>query len=213
MEKTVLKQGLASFIAIASIMVVVLFLNKTTNILKPEPTPSRSEYPDFEIITDLNNKNHFISLIDNSKVKDGNIAGYADLKLKSEGKFARAYLYVETSVNDKPISQFESVYALLNEKGGHLFRPNSLKTPPSNNRTRLLFALNDLSYIPKSIYELRPVGYSETKSFRKTSWFSDIDNNEELHFIGFLGSVVDGFIDAKIYYECQNGSECKILKL
>lgn len=221
MSKHLVKQTFSTILAIATVVAILVFLNKYTDIFKSSPSPSPtvtiapSEYPDYDIIKRLEREGSFVHLIVEAKDRGQreleNQVGSRTGWLNINGKFSRAYLYAEASINDRPISQFESVFVKLNYIGGHLFRPNSLKVPASENRTELLYALSDASYITQKDFYSSPVGYSDSKPFAKINWFGFLNLKSRISFTGFLASEIDGSIDMKLFYECAPETpDCKI---
>ena len=216
------KKSIISALILTLTTVVVFFLIKGVAHIFPESTPSptatviQSQFPDFDIIKSLDTDAKFVHLINNASDRNDseaqNQVGARSLSLTVHGKIARAYVYVEASVNNKPISKFESVYIKFNGLGGHLFRPNSLPAPALENATRLLYALNDVSYITPTAYVTYPVGYSDTKAFVKADWFSFLKDGLRVRFAGFFGSQIDGRIDMKLYYQCDPSTlDCSIV--
>ena len=168
---------------------------------KPQPKPS--EYPDYDSLknlTPLTIIEDAISWSPEAKVE--NIIGYSK-QLKSFGQFARIYLYAEGSVNNKPLTQYESLYVKMNNSGGHLFRPQSLKIPP-DTITQLLYAINNIPY-------LTSIPYSENKTPFTADWFQFFKNNSSITLNVFISSLKPATINKIIlYYDCVEGSDCKI---
>ncbi|MBZ9572484.1 hypothetical protein KJA15_04080 [Patescibacteria group bacterium] len=166
-------------------------------------SPAPSEYPDYEGLKDITS----LVLLEKNEswVPEGkkeNIIGYTK-NLESKGRFSRIYLYAEVSVNSKPLTQYESLYVKFNYTGGHLFRPQSLKIPP-NTITRLLYAINNVSY-------LATIPYSESKTPLTVNWFEFFKDNSLIRFDVFISSLKPATIDnILLYYDCAEGSECKI---
>lgn len=173
--------------------------------LVEKPQPKLSEYPDYESLNDLSQ----LTIIENvaswsPEAKLTNIISYQK-QLKSVGQFARIYLYAEVSVNDKPLTQYESLYIKLNNIGGHLFRPQSLKIPP-DTITKLLYAINNVPY-------LTHVPYSENKIPFNADWFKLFGNGSSVNFYIYISSLNPATINKIIfYYKCAEGSDCRIEK-
>jgi len=168
---------------------------------KPEPKPS--EYPDYNSLKDLTP----LVIIENKvswspEGKPEKIIGY-EKHLKSIGQFARIYLYVEVSVNNKPLTQYESLYIKFNNEGGHIFRPQSLKIP-AGTITRLLYAINNIPY-------LSSIPYSESKTPLTTNWFNFFKDDSLITVNIFISSLKPATINKiMLYYDCAEGSDCKI---
>lgn len=165
-----------------------------------KPPPVFSEYPDYDAIQGLNSQ----VVIENqvSWSPKGKIIGHERI-LQVKGQFSRIYLYAEVSVNNKPLTQYESLYIKANNQGGHIFRPRSLKIPP-NTITRLLYAANNISYLPT-------IPYSETKIPLTTDWFELFKDGKLIKFNTFISSLKPATINKiVIYYDCIEGIDCKI---
>ncbi len=168
---------------------------------KPKPEPS--EYPDYDSLEDLNSLiiiKDKISWSPEGKIEK--IIAYQK-QLESVGQFAKIYLYAEVSINDKPLTQYESLYVKLDNEGGHLFRPQSLKIP-ADTITRLLYAINNVPY-------LETVPYSENKTPIATNWFQLFKNNSIITLNTFISSLKPATINKIIfYYNCAEDSNCSI---
>jgi len=162
-----------------------------------------SEYPDYDSLKDLTP----LMIIDNQiswspEAKTENIIGYPK-QIKSIGRFARVYLYAEASVNNKPLTQYESLYIKFNNEGGHLFRSQSLKIP-SDTITKLLYAVNNVPY-------LEHVPYSENKIPLTTDWFQFFKDDPSISFYAYISSLRPATINKIVlYYGCAEDSNCKI---
>jgi|SRR3989344_2460271 len=203
-KKTILG-AVALIVSIIVIFFLIQGLNRIFNQPMPTPIPSTSvppsQYPDYDITQNLKSISLIASASDRNDRPNqvGNRSGWLEVK----GKIAKAYLYAEMNVNGKPISQYESLFIKMDYRGGHLFRPDSLKTPPSETRTRLLYSLRNVSYIPQVTFNSYPVGYSDSKPHTYLDWLTPLTTKTRVSFAGFFGSVIDGFVDVKLYYECD----------
>lgn len=171
--------------------------------INPEPEPKPSEYPDYDILKSLN----ALTLIENKVswspegIKE-KIIRY-EVKLKSTGQFAKIYLYAEVSSTNKPFTQYESLYIRFNNEGGHIFRPQSLKIP-ADTTTRLLYAINNIPYLPS-------IPYSENKTPLTTNWFNFFKDDLLITVNIFVSSLKPAMLNKIIlYYDCVDGSDCKI---
>jgi len=170
-------------------------------IAKPQPAPS--EYPDYDSLKDLTP----LTIIDNQiswspKGDPKQIIGYSK-QLKSTGQFASIYLYAEVSINNKPLTQYESLYIKFNNAGGHLFRPQSLKIP-TDTITKLLYAANNIPYLANA-------PYSENKTPLTTDWFQFFKDGSSISFYSFISSLKPAMINKIVlYYGCAEGSNCKV---
>lgn len=176
---------------------------------KPKP----SEYPDFESLTTLKNTvlvENFDSYTPDGKILNQNIKSGIILR---NGKLSKGYLEIKASKDNKPLTVWESIYfkapyGIANDNlfGGHIFRPNSLKVP-TNDKTHLLFALNEIPF-------LSSIPYSESATPKKYDLFKILNENKEVNFLTFISSLNPAKIESiKIYYECDktfNDGNCEI---
>lgn len=141
------------------------------------------------------------------------------INLEVKGKFSRVYLYTETSVNNKPLTDWDSLYIgfrfsnfPLNGINGHLFRPGSLPVPQDNKTTRLLFNTSAVQYIQ--------LPYSASKIPNTLDWFNNTfnssayqsENPRKVYFDTFISTTQTGTIHLiALYYSCAEDSpECYI---
>ena len=176
-------------------------------------TSKISDYPDYDSLSTLNNVTlvkDFDSYTPEGKLLDKDIINGIILK---NGKITKGYLEIIASINNKPLTTWESIYfkAPYNVEnnylfGGHIFRPDSLKVP-ANDKTYLLFALNSIPF-------LSTFPYSESKEPITYDLFTIINGNKEVKFLTFISSLNPAKIDSiKIYYECDknfNNGKCEL---
>lgn len=176
-----------------------------------ESKPKPSEYPDYESLSDMNTLvliENFITYTPN-KVAENMTYGI----ILRKGKLIKAYIEIIASINDKPLTEWESIYfkTLYNtidhyKYGGHIFRYESLKTPPGE-KTHLLFSLDNIPFIPH-------LPYSESTEPKKLNLFKIINTNKEVNFLAFISSLEPAKIDIiKIYYKCDRdyNGECELM--
>lgn len=92
-----------------------------------------------------------------------------------KGSLAKAYLYIKASLNGKALTRWESVYVKMNDKGGHLFRPQSLPLP-QGDKTELLYPLDTIPYLSSA-------PYSEQRTPSFADWFSLFKDNTKVTMI------------------------------
>jgi hypothetical protein len=120
-----------------------------------------------------------------------------------KGEIAQGYLYIKASVEEKALSRWESIYVQMNYRGGHLLRTKGLPVPVSE-KTELLYALDDISYVTT-------VPYRENDDYSKTSWLNLFSNGAEIRIDAFISSLKPAVIEEMIlYYVCKDGSECSL---
>ena len=88
-----------------------------------------------------------IALEFSNSVKNDKATNEIRKNIKIKGSISRGYLYIKSSVDSQPLTQFDSIYvkfiskvgSQVNEFGGHLRRDKSLSVPTSDNYTELLY--------------------------------------------------------------------------
>jgi len=218
MDQKNFKQIATEALILVSIGVVALIiLNLTTDIFRTprekiiekevpvvsEPKPS--EYPDYEAYKSLSNK--IILVKDNYSfvTKDYKRIGEIKKKFLITGKFRRAYIFIDVSVdNGRPLTIYDSIYLTLNYKGGHLLRNKSLPIPPSDT-TKLLYDMREIPYI-------KNIPYSENKQPLFTNWSAELNSKKTIPLYSFLSSWREGSLikEISIAFECEEGSNCDI---
>lgn len=172
-----------------------------------------SEYPDYDSLSILNNLilvSGVESYTPKGKILDKNIIYGIFLK---SGKISKGYLEIIASINNKPLTTWESIYFkapynVVNHYlyGGHIFRPDSLKVP-SSDKTHLLFALNNIPF-------LSTIPYLESVKPNTFDLFKVINENKEVKFLTYISSLTPAKIDLiKLYYECDkdfNNGNCEL---
>ena len=179
-----------------------------------------SEFPDYNSLS-------ILTPLELIKEKDSNAKNINDLGLKKyleiKGDFSRIYLYVEASVNDKPLTDWDSVYVKFNteppliansQAGGHLFRPKSLKVPTDNKSTRLLYNTSVVPYLSN-------LPYSEVRNSSNVNWFEEAFKNFEkpndirkIRFDTFISTTERGKIHLiALYYKCAEETPSCYIKI
>lgn len=128
-----------------------------------------------------------------------------------EGKFSRAYLYIEAKVDyDRPLTVWDDVYFKINEQGGHLIpNGNSLPVPPSAI-SKYLYDLRSISYFPTMKDKEKRI--NKQTNYNSFELFRDRAN---LKINAFISSDRPGGVikELSIYYECFEGSKCAIREI
>lgn len=219
MDQKNFKQIVKEALILVSIGVgALIILNWTTDIFRTprekiiekevpivsEPKPS--EYPDYEAYKSLPSK--IILVKDNPSfvTKDYKKVGEVEKQFSVKGKFRRAYVFINASVdNGKPLTVYDSIYVLLNYKGGHILRNKSLPIPPSAT-TQLLYDMREIPYITS-------IPYSENKPALFTNWLDELNSRENISLYTFLSSWRAGGLikEITIAFECEESSECDIV--
>jgi hypothetical protein len=123
--------------------------------------------------------------------------------LQASGKVAKAYLNIKASVGGKPLSKYESFFLKFNDIGGHLFRPQSLKTPEYPS-TSLLYDLREVAILPN-------LPYDENRAPEKADLAAALLDGKKVKLTAFISSLRPAQIEEmSISYVCVGGSECAI---
>jgi len=191
--------GITIFLFLLAMTLVVISVWQAMSGRKP------SEFPDFEAYKSFNKK--IILVKDNASYVtiDYKKIGEVKKRLLVKGKFRRAYLFINASVdNGKPLTVYDSIYILLNYRGGHILRNQSLSVPASDT-TQLLYDMRKIPY-------LTGLPYSETKQPLHADWLNEINSKKEIPFYTFLSSWrIGGMIkEITIAFECEENSKCDI---
>ena len=215
-----------SIILIGVSVVALIVLDNTTSIFKTpkeviiekqvpviigpveikEPKPKPSEFPDYDAYELFEKK---VILVENNRsfvTKDYNKIGEIRKQFLTEGKFRRAYIFINASVdNGKPLTSYDSIYVTLNYKGGHILRNKSLAIPASNT-TRLLYDMQEIPYITN-------VPYSENKQPLFVNWLAELNSGNNNSLYTFLSSWREGGLieEISIVFECEENSSCDII--
>lgn len=215
-KKIVINKVVSLAVSFVVILMLVLFINKYTDLFKPEvittPTPIPSEFPDYEAFKNMSKK---LTITKDHEAYTPKLpSGYFEYRgritqqLITSGSFSQIYLYVDASVdNGKPLTQWDSIYMSLGIQSGHLFRVQSLKVPKTTNETttKLLFAINQVPLIAN-------VPYSENKIPYVVDWFKLFQKGAIIRFDTFLSSLRPGgkFNLIELRYECAPDTACEI---
>jgi hypothetical protein len=159
------------------------------------------EYDDLAGMASLELAKDFASWTPGAKVDD---AKTRSLDLAVEGSPKKAYLTVRVSIEGKPLSRYESVYVKLNDVGGHLFRPDSLKTPETEGATSLLYDLSDVSILPS-------VPYDETRTPETADLAALLKDGKTVRLTAFISSLKPALIEElTLRYVCAEGESCDV---
>jgi len=116
-------------------------------IATPQPA-TQLQYPDYENFNSMN----ILKIAENHKIK-GNVATgkslTATFNLNEKNSIESAYIYIEASVNGKPLGFYDDIYLKINNKGGHLMLDNNLlPVPQKENVSTYFLPLASISYKP-----------------------------------------------------------------
>jgi hypothetical protein len=175
-----------------------------TDVIKDKVNqPLPAELADYQSLTGLKKLplvENFNSWTPDKKLEDDKIRKVIVL---DNGKLAKGYIYIRASLSNKALSQWESIYIKMNNLGGHLFRPQSLEVPKTE-KTELLYALNDVPYLPNAPYseQLRP---------SRANWFGLFEDKKKVEVLTFISSLRQAKIEEiSLYYGCVDDNECAL---
>ncbi len=114
------------------------------------------------------------------------------LTLVSTGKITSGYLYIKagagTTDDVGPLSPKESTYIYLGNKGGHLFRPKSLvSTPSEEGYTQYLYDLKNIAFTS--------IPYSDDNRSNIDDWLERLNVPGNNFIGGFVSSTRFGVIE------------------
>lgn len=209
-------------LVVLSIVMVIYSLIKQTETANKEKTLSPqvqeqiqqtvekslnkpSKFSDYESLKELKKltlASNFISYTPGSQM---DITKIIETIVLNKGMLSKGYIYIKASIDEKALTQWESIYMTMNYNGGHLFRPQSL-TMPQGDKTELLYALNDIPF-------LRDIPYNEQTTPYRTNWFGMFSENNRIVVTAFISSLRPAKIEElTIYYSCGENSDCLLSK-
>jgi hypothetical protein len=170
----------------------------------PEPYVDFKEYEDSE---------HFLVVYDNQPSyvpASSEVVKANSVRLKMTGEVARAFLYVQASVDNppNPLKGYDSVYLYMHtgETGGHLMPNRSITLKPSGQPyTELLYDFNDVP-LAKSTRE------KTTEPPDQYGRFLDMLREQSRYFGAFVATKRFGnLVNVTIGYTCKS-APCSIEK-
>ena len=131
--------------------------------------------------------------------------------VRRNGEIESGYLFVNVSVNDGSLTQWDRVYVSLRQiidgydytpVHGHLVAELSKEVPYKKGSTRLLFDLRRMPLIT-NIYQ--------PENYRVEDWAALINEEVMFEFETFISTLQDGFInEIYISYKCVPGTDCSL---
>ncbi len=192
--------GITLFLFLLAIILIVISITIEQGLPKPLGFPDYEAYKSFsKKVTLIQDQISFVT-------KDYERIGEVSKNLSLTGKFRRAYIFIDVSVdNGKPLTVYDSIYFTLNYKGGHILRNKSLPMPTSDT-TQLLYDMREIPFIES-------IPYSESKQPLFVDWLTELDSKESILFHTFLSSWRPGGLikEITIAFECEENSECDIV--
>jgi hypothetical protein len=214
MESSTKDKLITLFIGTLAVIVVIGAVS-LYNFLFGKQSVKLAEYPEYAAIKGKNHDHKIKQIIItkdhiNKKPATVDFDG-VEKRFKVQGKFSRAYLYIEAEVDyEKPLTVWDDVYFKINDKGGHLIIDgNNLPMPPIDS-SRYLYDLHSISYFPK-------INDKENWKNKKTNdnLFDLLQDGKKLYVITSISSDRPGRVmkEISIYYECFKGSKCSIAEI
>lgn len=165
-----------------------------------DEAPVAAEFNALKSMKSLNLADAFESWTPDAKV---DVSKVKNVGVTVKGEVAEGYVYARASESGNPLTKWDSFYFKFNNTGGHLFRPESLKTPDGAG-TQMLFALNDMPYLPS-------VPYSEERAPERANLLELLKSGKTVETFAFISSLRQSQIDElTLYYACVKGSDCAI---
>lgn len=162
-----------------------------------------SKYPDFSTLSSLHKLNvisNFESWTPNSRKDPKKVK---TIIVIDKGSVSQGYLYIKTSVENRAMSRWESIFVQMNFNGGHLLRNKSLPVPPSD-KTELLYTLDDVSYINRGPYR-------EDGNYNKTNLLNQFRPGAQIQIDAFISSLKPATIEEiSLYYDCAESDSCSL---
>lgn len=163
----------------------------------------QSQYPDYDNF----NTSKQLEVVENFKTI-GNVANGKSLKkyflLNEKNSIESAYIYIEASVNGKPLGFYDDLYLKINNTGGHLIKDsNLLQAPPRQNVSVYLFPLSSISYKPNRDSKLH-------KFVTNYDFLTNINESQKLDIVAHINSKKKDkvLIKVTIGYSCFDGINC-----
>ena len=165
----------------------------------------QSQYPDYDNF----NASKQLTIAENYATT-GNVANGESLKeyfkLNATNSIESAYIYIEASVNGKPLGFYDDLYLKINNHGGHLIKDNNfLPVPQKENVSTYLLPLASISY--------KPSRDSKTHQFQNNQDFLiSINETQKLDIIAHINSKKKNKVLIKVIigYNCLDDIQCNL---
>jgi len=210
------------FVAAVTSVAGIYIGNKVKEAEKPpqiviQPPELPSQYPDWDAIKGKNPDTKILVARFTSECPSGGCVNHKPAtvefdgihkKYEVKGKFSRAYLYIEATVDyQRPLTVWDDFYFKVNGLGGHLIDDKNLLPVPPSGISRLLYDLRSISYFPT----IRDKEKNTNKQL-DISLFALLQNGIILDITAAISSDRPGrtMKEVSIYYECFEGSDCSI---
>lgn len=179
-----------------------------------------SQYPDYDAIKGKNPDPDINPAVVTNDCPEGGCVNNKPTSVEYDGKnkkyraigqFSRAYLYIEALVDyERPLTVWDDFVFRINGVGGHfVIDDNQLPVPPSRV-TKYLYDLRSISYYPLITDKQKRINRRDDINL-----FSLLRDGALLNMTAYISSDRPGRVmrEVTIYYECSEGSDCKIEEL
>jgi hypothetical protein len=175
---------------------------KTTQLQEQVAKSQLSDYDNFKTMKQLE-----VAI----KAKtNGDVATGKSLKkhyrLNAKNSIESAYIYIEASVNGKPLGFYDDIYLKINNKGGHLILDdNLLPVPQSENVSAYLLPLASISYKPSR-------DAKKEKFILNNDFLSSINETQNINIAAHLNSKKKNKVLIKVVigYDCLDDIKCEV---
>lgn len=223
-DHTLLGYVVLILVGVTASITGAFIINQINELQKPpapmEDMKKSSQYPDYDAIKGENKSEKITPLVITKNCPEegciNDIPASIDFDGISKlyrvvGKFSRAYLYIEAMVDySRPLTSWDGIYFTINQWGGHLIEDSNVLPVPPSDISRFLYNLQSISFYPTLDNKL-----DKTNLYSNFNVFSLLQNSNVLNIRVTISSDRPGRVlrEASIYYECFEGSECRIEEL
>lgn len=166
----------------------------------------QSTHPDYDNFIKMNSLVIGEDIATNGSVATGK-SFRKKYALSNKNSIEASYLYIEASVNGRPLSVYDDLYLKINDIGGHIIiDKNSLPVLQKEDMSVYLFPLNAISF--KKDVDAKPSQFSNDFNF-----LDSINNTGSFSILAHINSQRKNkrIIKISIGYDCnENNSGCSI---
>jgi len=168
--------------------------------IREETSSQNPDYSSLRNLKSLNIANNFESWTPNSNLEDEKVKTSV---IVDKGRLSKGYIYIKASLDDGPLTKWESVYLKMNNIGGHLVRQRSLPVP-GGDITELLYPLDN-------VYFYSRLPYTTDSPQMVTNYLSNFRPNSRVNIDVFISSLKPAKLhEVIIYYDCELNEECSL---
>lgn len=214
-KKTIISYAIFIAIILSSYLISHFIRAKITNDTREKAIAlsdviKEDKYPDFNNFKSQKNLDLANNFLLQKPINVKNSSFKASYKINKNKPIVGAYLYLEASVNNKPLTTFDDFYLIVNGNGGHLIIENNKLPIPfdriSENVTAFLLPLNSITF---------KAGKDTKRSNYKTfDFLKSMNDTNILNIVADVNSQRGRreIVLIKIGYECSEGDDCLISK-